>query len=91
MAMVAPPAPAEGSPTAFTYSSEPQAVPSKRSVRSKYREDATAVITPDAAGWLDENEASKNITTSMKGVFHMAASTIVIARCSSACWPVDTV
>eukprot|EP00903_Cladosiphon_okamuranus_P018089 g16647.t1 len=63
MAMVAaPPAAAGGSQTAFTYSSEPQAVPSKRSsVRSKYREDAAT--TPDAAQWIDENDmlASNNI------------------------------
>ncbi|CAM9328562.1 unnamed protein product [Ectocarpus sp. 6 AP-2014] len=63
MAMVAaPPAAAGGSQTAFTYSSEPQAVPSKRStVRSKYREDAATV--PDAAQWIDENDllASNNI------------------------------
>ncbi|CAN0367366.1 unnamed protein product, partial [Ectocarpus fasciculatus] len=53
---------AGGSQTAFTYSSEPQAVPSKRSnVRSKYREDAATV--PDAAQWIDENDllASNNI------------------------------
>lgn len=56
MAMVAaPPAAAGGSQTAFTYSSEPQAVPPKRSsVRSKYREDAAT--TPDAAQWIDEND-----------------------------------
>eukprot|EP00752_Nemacystus_decipiens_P005962 g5384.t1 len=63
MAMVAaPPAAAGGSQTAFTYSSEPQAVPPKRSsVRSKYREDAAT--TPDAAQWIDENDmlASNNI------------------------------
>ncbi|CAM9695419.1 unnamed protein product, partial [Ectocarpus sp. 8 AP-2014] len=63
MAMVAaPPAAAGGSQTAFTYSSEPQAVPSKRStVRSKYREDAATA--PDAAQWIDENDllASNNI------------------------------
>ena len=51
-----PPAAAGGSQTAFTYSSEPQAVPPKRSsVRSKYREDAAA--TPDAQ-WMDENDVS---------------------------------
>ena len=56
IAMVAaPPAAAGGSQTAFTYSSEPQAVPPKRSsVRSKYREDAAT--TPDAAQWIDEND-----------------------------------
>lgn len=57
MAMVAaPPAAAGGSQTAFTYSSEPQAVPPKRSsVRSKYREDGAT--TPDAAQqWMDEND-----------------------------------
>lgn len=58
MAMVAaPPAAAGGSQTAFTYSSEPQAVPSKRSsVRSKYREDAATA--PDAAQWIDDNDVS---------------------------------
>ncbi|CAM9455603.1 unnamed protein product [Ectocarpus sp. 4 AP-2014] len=63
MAMVAaPPAAAGGSQTAFTYSSEPQAVPSKRStVRSKYREGAATAY--DAAQWIDENDllASNNI------------------------------
>ncbi|CAN0066543.1 unnamed protein product [Ectocarpus sp. 12 AP-2014] len=60
--VAAPPAAAGGSQTAFTYSSEPQAVPSKRStVRSKYREDAATA--PDAAQWIDENDllASNNI------------------------------
>ncbi|CAM9345917.1 unnamed protein product, partial [Hapterophycus canaliculatus] len=64
MAMVAAPpaAAAGGAQTAFTYSSEPQAVPPKRSsVQSKYREDVAT--TPDAAQWIDENDmlASNNI------------------------------
>lgn len=53
--MVAQPPSAGGSQTAFTYSSEPQAVPPKRSARSKYREDPA---TPDVAQWMDENEVS---------------------------------
>lgn len=59
--MVAPPpAAGGGSQTAFTYSSEPQAVPPKRnSVRSKYREDAAT--TPAAAQWMDENDVSVRI------------------------------
>ncbi|CAM9605550.1 unnamed protein product, partial [Scytosiphon promiscuus] len=64
MAMVAAPpaAAAGGTQAAFTYSSEPQAVPPKRSsVRSKYREDTAP--SPDAAQWIDENDmlASNNI------------------------------
>lgn len=56
--MVAPPAPAGGgSQTAFTYSSEPQAVPPKQSVRAKYREDAGGA-PPDASQWIDENEVN---------------------------------
>ncbi|CAN0157226.1 unnamed protein product, partial [Discosporangium mesarthrocarpum] len=48
-----------GSQTAFVYASEPQAVPSKRSVRSKYREDTEG---PEGSHW-DENDAfaSNNI------------------------------
>lgn len=57
--MVAAPTPAggpQGGPqAAFTYSSEPQAVPQKRSARSNYGGNAT---TPDAAPWMDENEVS---------------------------------
>lgn len=65
MAMVAPPpAAGGGSQTAFTYSSEPQAVPPKRnSVRSKYREDAAT--TPDAPQWMDENDVSVGINHTM--------------------------
>lgn len=60
MAMVAAPsaAAAGGTQTAFTYSSEPQAVPPKRSsVRSKYREEPAT--TPDVAQWIDENDVSE--------------------------------
>lgn len=57
MAMVAPAAPVggpqEGPQTAFTYSSEPQAVPPKRSARSNYGGNAAP---SDAAQWMDENE-----------------------------------
>lgn len=55
MAMVATPTPAEGPQAAFTYSSEPQAVPPKRSARSNYGGNGNAT-TPDAAQWMDENE-----------------------------------
>lgn len=56
--MVAQPAPAGGrSQTAFTYSSEPQAIPPKRNARAKYREDDGGAF-PDAPQWIDENEVT---------------------------------
>lgn len=65
MTMVAPPAQSAGggSQTAFTYSSEPQAVPPKRSIRAKYREDAGGGTAPvaDAPPWFEENEVHASV------------------------------
>lgn len=80
--MVAPPPPVGGSQTAFTYSSEPQAVPPKRSARSKYREEAAAM--PPDPQWMDENEVRRCVACgAYSGVYIQGCYEYSYMQCSS--------
>lgn len=79
MALVAPPAPTSGSQTAFTYSSEPQAVPPKRTARSKYREDAPEM--PPDPQWMDENEVRRCMAWCVRVLWSTISKGLLCSSC----------